>query len=95
MDIGTAFEADSEASELVQPGDGALDHPADDAQVPVLVGALLGQPRLDAADAQGHDVAGGRVAPLTRATDFVPPIAGAYGDRCCRLPKPCPATSTS
>src|SRR3972149_2977901 len=57
MDIGAAFVADAQAAELVQPRDGALDHPAEDAKVTILVGAALGQPGLDAADAQVHDVA--------------------------------------
>jgi hypothetical protein len=58
MDVGAAFVA--EASELVQPGDGALDVLSERAQALVLVGAAAGQDRPDAPDVQA-DLAGVRV----------------------------------
>jgi hypothetical protein len=44
-----AFVAGSEAAEVVQPGEGALDDPADLAQVAAVVGAAARDERLDAA----------------------------------------------
>ncbi len=43
MDIVPPFVADAETSELMQPGNGALDHPAKDAQATAMRGAATGQ----------------------------------------------------
>ncbi len=49
MDVGPAFVADAQATERAQPRDRAFNDPAEDAQVPVLIGAAFRQPRIDAA----------------------------------------------
>lgn len=54
MDVGAAFVADTEASELVQPGDGAFHDPSQTPRARVFVGAAAWQERLDALDVQHH-----------------------------------------
>jgi hypothetical protein len=49
MDVGVAFPADPEAPEVVQPREGALDHPAPAAQPGAVLGPPAGDQRLDTA----------------------------------------------
>ena len=49
VDVGSAFPADAQASEAVQPGEGALDHPPVGAQSGAVTGAAAGDGRHDAA----------------------------------------------
>ena len=48
VDIGTALKADPESSELMQPGDGALDDPAGYAQTAAMFGVAAGELGTDA-----------------------------------------------
>ena len=52
MEIIPSFVADAEASELMQPGNGALDHPAEETQSTPMRCASAGQHRRDAFRAQ-------------------------------------------
>jgi len=52
MEIVPPFVADAQASELMQPGDGALDHPAEETQSTAMRCASAGQHRRDALRAQ-------------------------------------------
>jgi hypothetical protein len=49
MEIGASFVSDAEPFELVQPGEGALDHPANLAQSGTVGDAASCDQRLDAA----------------------------------------------
>jgi len=78
MDVGTPFIPDAQAPELMQPGKGPFDHPAEDAQSAPVGRAPLSQDRDDAPRPQGLPVSGrivGTVAldtrgSLPRATDL-------------------------
>lgn len=48
MDVGAAVEADEQASELVQPGEAALDYPAVATQAAAVFGAAAGDDWFDA-----------------------------------------------
>jgi hypothetical protein len=48
MDVRVALPAGPEAAEVVQPGEGALDHPAPAAEAGAVLGAAAGDVRLDA-----------------------------------------------
>lgn len=52
MNVGAAAVADTEATELVQPGEGALHHPAIDSQATAMLAASAAQDRVDASTAQ-------------------------------------------
>jgi hypothetical protein len=52
MDDGVAFPADAQAAEVVQPGEGALDHPAPAAEPGAVLGLAAGDDGLDAAAPQ-------------------------------------------
>jgi len=56
VNVGTAFVADSEATELMQPTVGPFDHPAMNSQAAAMSGAAFGQHRLDAALTQFETV---------------------------------------
>lgn len=58
MNVGSSLITHTQSSELVQPRDGALDHPAQHAQSSILISAACRQQRLDAANPQRDDVAG-------------------------------------
>jgi hypothetical protein len=62
VDVGSAFVADAEASILVQPGEGALDHPALAADSGSVWCVAFGDERLDAAGAELVAVGSGVVA---------------------------------
>ena len=57
MQIGPAFITYPQAAELVQPGDGAFDHPARHAEMAAMSGAALADLRADAALPQDIPVA--------------------------------------
>lgn len=48
MDVWAAFIPNPQASELMQPGQGALDHPTENAQATPVGRVAFGQHRLDA-----------------------------------------------
>ena len=52
MDVASAVVADEESFELVEPGEGALDDPADTAEAGAVFGLAAGDPGLDAAGAE-------------------------------------------
>jgi hypothetical protein len=54
MNVGTPLISNTQASELVQPGERALHHPAQFTESAILVGAAPRQQRLDALDVQHH-----------------------------------------
>lgn len=64
MEICASFVADAEPLELVQPGEGALDHPAHLAQSGAVRDAASGDHRLDAALPQQTAVLVEVVAPV-------------------------------
>lgn len=64
MEIGASFVSDAEPFELVQPGEGALDHPAHLAQSGTVGDAASRDQRLDAALAQQAAVLVEVVAPV-------------------------------
>lgn len=49
VDVGSAFPADTESSEAVEPGEGPLDHPPVDAKTGPVAGVSAGDGRDDAA----------------------------------------------
>ena len=59
MDVRAAFVAQREAAEAMQPGQGALDNPAEDAEAAAMRTAGLGHHRHDALRGQSR-VAGAR-----------------------------------
>lgn len=72
MDVGSAFPADAESLEAVEPGEGALDDPA--------VGAQAGAVPCSAAGDGRHDAAGADLV----AVDVV--VVPAVGEQRVRLP---------
>ena len=64
VDVGAAFVADAEASELVQPGDGALDDPALPAEAGAVLGLALGQLGLNVAASQFSAMPAGVIGPI-------------------------------
>ena len=52
MDAGQAFPAQAQAAEEVQPGEGALDDPAQRAEAGAVLGAAPGDDRLDGDEAR-------------------------------------------
>lgn len=68
MEIGTAFVAGAEPLELVEPGEGALDHPADLAQSGAVGDAPSGDHGFDAAFPQQAAVLVEVVAPVAVQT---------------------------
>lgn len=59
MNVGTPFITNAKASELMQPGDRALHHPAHLTQALILIGATTRQKRLNALHMQHHFSRGG------------------------------------
>lgn len=64
MEVGPTLVADAESFELMQPGEGALDHPADLAQPGAVGNAAPGDHWLDAALPQQAAVLVEVVAPV-------------------------------
>ncbi len=74
MHVGAALIADEQALEPVQPGEGALDHPAPAAKAGAVLGAAAGDHRGDSASAQLTAVAVVVVAAV--ADDLLGPSPG-------------------
>ena len=64
VDLGAAFVADEQAAELVQPGEGALDNPAEAAQAGAVLGCAAGDYWFDPALAELAPVASEVVAAI-------------------------------
>jgi len=64
MEAGAAFAADAQASEPVEPGDGALDDPAGAAEAGTVRGPTVGDDRPDVTLPQRAAVSGAVVAPV-------------------------------
>lgn len=67
MDVRAAFVAQREAAEAMQPGQGAFDNPAEDAEAAAMRTAGLGGPRpLPTALSSGDDFKNGQKTPCLR-----------------------------
>jgi hypothetical protein len=99
MQLGVAFPAVAQPAELVQPGEGALDHPAERAEPGAARGAAAGDDRLDAARGQrapvrveviaavGDDAVGAQPRPADLArTGPAPSTSGSNCVTSSRLP---------
>lgn len=65
MHLGTAFVADEQAAELVQPGEGTLDNPAEAAEAGAVLGRAARDDRFDASLSELSTVALVVVAAVT------------------------------
>jgi len=66
MDVGPAFIADPQAAELVQPTDGPLHNPTEDAQSAAVLGITFGDAGLDASFGQLPPMRIGIVRPIAK-----------------------------
>jgi len=85
VDIGPPLIPDAQAPELMQPGKGPFDHPAEDAQSATVGRAPLSQDRDDAPRPQGLPVRGRIVGPVAldplRSLPRVTNLPADRGDR--------------
>ena len=64
MDLGSSFVADEQAAELVQPGEGALDDPAEATEAGAVLGRAAGDHGFDPAPTQFAAMSSGVVAAI-------------------------------